>query len=76
MVAMQASAAAITRQALNAHVVADQSEIFALLARPSAHGASEPVRRIDTHGAAVFLAGRDAYKIKRAVRFAPRTAHR
>ena len=27
------------------------------------------MRRFDTHGAAVFLAGGDAYKVKRAVRF-------
>ena len=54
---------------MDAHVVADQSEIFALLAHSSTHGIIVPVRRIDTHGAAVFLAGRNAYKVKRAVRF-------
>ncbi|MEP9375127.1 AAA family ATPase [Aquabacter sp. CN5-332] len=47
----------------------DQSDVFAFLASPETHGLSEPVRRIDTHGACVFLAGRDAYKVKRAVRF-------
>ncbi len=51
------------------HVTEDQSEIFAFLADPATYGLKAPVRRIDTHGAAVFLAGRDAYKVKRAVRF-------
>lgn len=52
------------------HVVSDQTDIFAFLGDPAIHGLSEPVKRIDTHGAAVFLAGNDVYKIKRAVRFA------
>ncbi len=56
-------------QAMNAHVVADQGEVFELLEDPSTYGIAEPIRRIDTHGAVVFLAGRDAYKVKRAVRF-------
>lgn len=30
---------------------------------------SDPVIRIDTHGAVVFLAGPDVYKVKRAVRY-------
>jgi len=51
------------------HVVADQSAVFAFLADPATHGLSEPVTRIDTHGAAVFLAGPFAYKVKRAVFF-------
>ena len=51
------------------HVVEDQAAIFALLADPATHGICEPVRRIDTHGAAVFLAGPYAYKVKRAVAF-------
>jgi hypothetical protein len=50
---------------MDAHFVADQSEISGLLARPSTHGIIEPVLRIDTHGAAVFLAGRNAYEVKR-----------
>jgi len=50
-------------------VVADQREVLAFLANPGTFGISEPVRRIDTHGAMVFLAGADAYKMKRAVRF-------
>ncbi len=47
----------------------DQSEIFAFLADPRTHSLSLPIHRIDTHGAVVFLAGPDAYKVKRAVRF-------
>jgi hypothetical protein len=45
-------------------VVEDQSEIIAFLERKLA-----PDRRIDTHGAVVFLAGDRAYKLKRAVKF-------
>jgi len=48
----------------------DQSEIFAFLSDPATHRLREPVVRIDTHGAAVFLAGADAYKVKKTVRFA------
>ena len=52
------------------HVIEDQSEVAAFLARPATYGPSiTNVERIDTHGAMVFLAGRHAYKIKRAVRF-------
>lgn len=51
------------------HVVADQSEAIGFLADPASHGIEEPVVRFDTHGAVVFLAGEDAYKLKRAVRF-------
>lgn len=55
--------------------LADQAEtqarVFAFLADPVTHGleASAVVRRIETHGAIVFLAGEYAYKVKRAVRF-------
>jgi uncharacterized protein len=52
------------------HVVADQNAIFAFLADPATHRIRGPVKRIDTHGAAAFLAGPDVYKVKRAVRFA------
>lgn len=45
----------------------DQSATLALLGDPATHGGC-PVRRIDTHGAVVFLAGDRAYKVKRAVR--------
>ena len=48
------------------HVVADQSEVAAFLAKPETHGGA-PVERIDTHAAMVFLAGELAYKVKRAV---------
>jgi aminoglycoside phosphotransferase family enzyme/predicted kinase len=47
----------------------DQCDVFAFLQDPRTHGLSAPVTRIDTHGAAVFLAGPDVYKVKRAVRF-------
>jgi uncharacterized protein len=47
---------------------ASQDQIFAFLANPVTH-AGEPVRRIDTHVAAVFLVGAKAFKVKRAVRF-------
>lgn len=46
-----------------------QKRIFAFLKDPHTYGISGDVRRIDTHGAAVFLAGDDVYKIKRAVKF-------
>ncbi|MFG1247485.1 bifunctional aminoglycoside phosphotransferase/ATP-binding protein [Xanthobacter flavus] len=51
------------------HVVADQGAVFAFLADPATHGLAENIIRIDTHGAAVFLAGPFAYKVKRAVFF-------
>lgn len=46
-----------------------QSDVFAFLADPATHGLREPVTRIDTHGASVFLAGRNVYKVKRAVQY-------
>src|SRR5262245_27144810 len=45
-----------------------QDAVFAVLADPATHGAIK-VTRIDTHAAAVFLAGEHAYKVKRAVKF-------
>ena len=48
---------------------AAQNEVHAFLANPATHGLDRPVTRIDTHGAVVFLAGDEAYKVKRAVRF-------
>ena len=45
-----------------------QAAVFALMGDPATHGGA-PVRRIDTHAAAVFLSGQRAYKIKRAVKF-------
>jgi aminoglycoside phosphotransferase family enzyme/predicted kinase len=47
----------------------DQSAVFDLLSDPATYRLREPIVRIDTHGAAVFLAGPDVYKVKRAVRF-------
>ncbi|MGD1886696.1 MAG: AAA family ATPase [Cohaesibacteraceae bacterium] len=52
------------------HVVGEQSAVMDFLADPKTHGLTGPdavVERIDTHGAAVFLAGDKAYKVKRAV---------
>jgi hypothetical protein len=46
----------------------DQSAVFAFLSDPRAYGLAGPVKRIDTQGAAVFLAGDDVYKVKRAIR--------
>jgi uncharacterized protein len=43
-----------------------QGEVFAFMTDPATHGGA-PVQRIDTHSAAVFLAGDRAFKIKRAV---------
>ena len=56
------------------HVVGDQSAVMAFMADPASHklpegGDGPGVTRIDTHGAAVFLAGTRAYKVKRAVCF-------
>ena len=46
-----------------------QEPIFRFLADPQTHTLSEPVVRVDTANAVVFLAGPDAYKVKRAVKF-------
>jgi uncharacterized protein len=46
----------------------DQDDVFAFLADPATHGGAQ-IKRIDTHAAAVFLAGDRALKVKRAVRF-------
>ena len=45
-----------------------QQTVIDFLERPATHGGA-PVKRFDTHAAAVFLAGDRALKIKRAVRF-------
>ena len=47
----------------------DQSEVLSFSNDPKTCAAAGPIRRIDTHGAVVFLVGDDAYKVKRAVRF-------
>jgi uncharacterized protein len=47
-----------------------QEQVFTFLADPRSYSPPVPsVERFDTHGAAVFLAGSDVWKIKRAVRF-------
>ena len=46
-----------------------QEAVFAFLADPTTYGGAGPVTRIATHGAEIFLAGNDAYKVKRAVHF-------
>ncbi len=46
-----------------------QAAVFRFLADPKTHGLGEPVKRVDTAGAVVFLAGPDVYKVKRAVKF-------
>jgi uncharacterized protein len=47
-----------------------QAEVIAFLAEPASYKPQpETVKRIDTHGAMVFLAGDRAYKIKRAVKY-------
>jgi aminoglycoside phosphotransferase family enzyme len=46
-----------------------QEAVFRFLADPKTHGLAEPVGRIDTANAIVFLAGPDVYKVKRAVKF-------
>lgn len=49
---------------------AEQQEVIEFLTNPATHGGAGPVERFETHGNLVFLAGSDAWKIKRAVRFA------
>jgi aminoglycoside phosphotransferase family enzyme len=50
--------------------VEDQSEVLDFLSRPASYGEAEAtVTRIDTHGAAVFLVGARAFKLKHAVKF-------
>jgi aminoglycoside phosphotransferase family enzyme/predicted kinase len=46
---------------------AQQDEVIAFLSQPETYGSREPVERIETHAALVFLAGDRAIKIKKAV---------
>ena len=46
-----------------------QEAVFRFLADPRTHRLAGTVGRVDTANAVVFLAGADAYKVKRAVRF-------
>jgi uncharacterized protein len=51
-------------------IVDDQSEVITFLDQPQTFGSDiSEVQRLDTHGAAIFLAGDYAYKMKRAVYF-------
>ena len=50
------------------HITQSQDDVFAFLAGAEPHG-GQKVTRIDTHGAAVFLAGDRVLKVKRAVKF-------
>ncbi len=59
----------MTHDTATSHVVADQSAVLAFLSDPKTYRMKAPPVRFDTHGAVVFLAGGDAYKMKRAVRF-------
>jgi aminoglycoside phosphotransferase family enzyme/predicted kinase len=47
----------------------EQAEVIRFLSRPESYGEAEPVERISTHAALVFLVGARAYKLKRAVRY-------
>jgi aminoglycoside phosphotransferase family enzyme/predicted kinase len=47
-----------------------QKDVIDFLADPASHGGADRVDRIETHGNLIFLAGEDAWKIKRAVRLA------
>jgi uncharacterized protein len=49
--------------------VGDQVEVMEFLMNPQVHAGSEPVQRIDTHAAHVFLCGQSALKIKRPVTY-------
>jgi len=52
------------------HGGSDQAEVIAFLSDPASYATKpERVERCETHGALVFLAGEEAWKIKRAVRF-------
>ena len=46
-----------------------QEAVFRFLADPETQKLSEPVERVDTANAVVFLTGADVYKLKRAVKF-------
>jgi len=51
-------------------MVDDQIDIFAFLQNPANFGlGTAEIKRVDTHCAAIFLAGERAYKVKKSVRF-------
>ena len=62
---MVASSPAATPEALSSA----QTEVIAFLSDAASHACGGPVERYETHANLVFLAGSDAWKIKRAVRF-------
>ena len=47
----------------------EQEEVVAFLGDPASYSGVRRVERFETHGNLVFLAGSEAWKIKRAVRF-------
>ena len=58
------------------HLCADQGAVLRFLQDPASYAAwpgavesTAEIKRIDTHGAIVFLAGTQAFKIKRAVKY-------
>lgn len=50
-------------------MTAQQAEVIAFLTNPASYAGVHGVERFETHGNLVFLAGSEAWKIKRAVRF-------
>lgn len=64
-----AAAPTKTTTALSSHMADDQHETIAFLSDPGSYGlAASAVERFETHISLVFLAGEQAYKLKRAVR--------
>ncbi|MER9371126.1 AAA family ATPase [Mesorhizobium sp. M0491] len=49
-------------------VVDDQQSVIAFLLDPASYGAAAPVEAIETHISRIFLTGKRAYKMKRAVK--------
>jgi aminoglycoside phosphotransferase family enzyme len=47
----------------------DQAEVIGFLSDPASYAGVDRVERFETHGNLVFLAGAEAWKIKRAVAF-------
>jgi len=61
------------RNSPRSHLVEDQGEVLRAMAGHAIYGGrlgeNDAIEQIHTHGAVVFLAGDDAYKIKRAVKY-------
>jgi aminoglycoside phosphotransferase family enzyme/predicted kinase len=49
-------------------IVEDQQPLVAVLMDPATYGETAPVKAIETHISRIFLAGRRAFKVKRAVK--------